>query len=115
MASWACASAYRSTAESSRPARARRAATGFTPASRSNNNDAVKRLWQLARHYWFDAVILAGIGGGVTRAGGHLPKPGGPQGPLWLAVPAPPLIFTPPFAPPPLPLRAPLASPVALG
>jgi signal transduction histidine kinase len=43
----------------------------------------VKRLWPLARRYWFDAVILALLGIGVTGAvlgRGHI---NGPEGPLW--------------------------------
>src|SRR2546425_1313335 len=43
----------------------------------------VKRLWPLARRYWFDAVILAVLGIGVTGAvlgRGHI---NGPEGPLW--------------------------------
>src|SRR5258705_11434480 len=88
--SWACASAFRSTAESSRPGRARRAATGFTPASRSNNNDAVRRLWQPARRYWLDAPILAAIGGGIGRALRRAGKRGGrAPGAAWVGPPAP--------------------------
>src|SRR2546430_3515255 len=51
--------------------------------SRSEYLQTVKRLWPLARRYWFDAVILALLGIGVTGAvlgRGHI---NGPEGPLW--------------------------------
>ncbi len=43
----------------------------------------VKRLWPLARRYWFDAVILAVLGIGVTGAVLGRDHINGPEGPLW--------------------------------
>jgi signal transduction histidine kinase len=76
----------------------------------------VKRLWQLARRYWFDALILVGIGGGI--AGAVLRQhnfPDGPQGPLWFDVLASVVILTPLFARRSFPFGAPFASAVAVG
>jgi len=43
----------------------------------------VKRLWPLARRYWFDAVILLVLGIGVTGAVLGREHVNGPEGPLW--------------------------------
>src|SRR2546426_8679343 len=43
----------------------------------------VKRLWPLARRYWFDAVILAVLGIGLTGAVLGRGHENGPEGPLW--------------------------------
>src|SRR3989449_1299215 len=46
----------------------------------------VKRLWPLARRYWFDAVILAIAGIGLTGAVLGRGHEIGPAGPLWFDV-----------------------------
>ena len=43
----------------------------------------MKRLWPLARRYWFDAVILLVLGIGVTGAVLGREHVNGPEGPLW--------------------------------
>jgi signal transduction histidine kinase len=76
----------------------------------------MKRLWQPARRYWFDAVILAGIGGGIAGAVVRRHTiPDGPQGPLWFDVLASVVILTPLFARRRFPFGAPFASAVAVG
>jgi signal transduction histidine kinase len=71
----------------------------------------VKRLWPLARRYWFDALILAGLGlalaGSVVGQG----QTDGPTGPLWFDVLAVVAIITPLFAR----RRFPLGAPVTVG
>jgi signal transduction histidine kinase len=44
------------------------------------------RLWPLARRYWFDALILAGMGVWLGDAVFALHRTDGPQGPLWFDV-----------------------------
>ncbi len=46
----------------------------------------VNRLWALLRRYWFDAVILAGVGVGLTGAVLGQEHKDGPAGPLWFDV-----------------------------
>ena len=40
------------------------------------------RLWQLAQRYWFDALILAALGGTLAAAVVRQDQKDGPQGPL---------------------------------
>jgi len=59
----------------------------------------VKRLWQPARQYWFDALILAGIGAGIAGAVVRRHNlQDGPRGPLWFDVLACFVILAPLFA-----------------
>lgn len=76
----------------------------------------MKRLWPFARRYWFDAVILAIAGIGITgailgrdRAVGRL----GPEGPLWFDVLAMLAIILPLLARRRFPFGAPAAMGVA--
>jgi signal transduction histidine kinase len=55
-----------------------------------------KRLWSLARHYWFDALVLAGMGVWLADAVVYQDRPDGPHGPLWFDVLAI-LVFTMPL------------------
>jgi signal transduction histidine kinase len=48
----------------------------------------VKRAWQLAREYWFDALVVAGAGEWIADAVIYIHRKGGPQGPLWFDIPA---------------------------
>jgi signal transduction histidine kinase len=76
----------------------------------------VKRLWQPARRYWFDALIVAAIAGGI--AGAVVRRDNlvdGPRGPLWFDVLASIVILTPLFARRRFPFGAPFASAVAVG
>jgi signal transduction histidine kinase len=71
----------------------------------------VKRLWPLARRYWFDAVVLAMAGIGVTGAVlGHGHEIG-PEGPLWFDVLAMLAIVLPLLAR----RRFPFGAPAAVG
>jgi signal transduction histidine kinase len=42
-----------------------------------------RRLWRLAQRYWFDALILAMLGGGLAVAVVDQGRRNGPRGPLW--------------------------------
>jgi len=44
------------------------------------------RRWPLARRFWFDALILAGMGVWLADTVFSLHHPDGPQGPLWFDV-----------------------------
>jgi signal transduction histidine kinase len=73
----------------------------------------MKRLWPLLRRYWFDGVILAALGIGLTGAvlGGQEHK--GPEGPLWFDVVALLVIVLPLLARRRFPFGAPAAMGVA--
>jgi signal transduction histidine kinase len=73
----------------------------------------VKRLWPLARRYWFDALILAGVGIGLTGAILGRDHIDGPAGPLWFDVLAIPAIVLPLLARRRFPFGAPAAMGVA--
>jgi signal transduction histidine kinase len=74
----------------------------------------VQTFWRLARHYWFDALILAGIG--VSLAGATIGQDQlhGPTGPLWVDVLAIVAILTPLFARRRFPFGAPVGVAVAV-
>jgi signal transduction histidine kinase len=46
----------------------------------------LRRAWPLARRYWFDALIVVGIGIGLAAAVHDVHTKNGPQGPLWFDV-----------------------------
>jgi len=46
----------------------------------------VNRLWRLANRYWFDALVVAGMGLGIASAVHDRSHVDGPEGPLWLDV-----------------------------
>jgi signal transduction histidine kinase len=70
------------------------------------------RLWSLARHYWFDALILVGLGLGLAIAVVTQGRKGdsGPRGPLWFDVLALLAVFLPLFARRLFPFGAPAAT-----
>jgi signal transduction histidine kinase len=70
-----------------------------------------QRLRPLARRFWFDALILAGMGVWLADAVFSLHHPDGPQGPLWFDVLAV-LAFTAPLL---ARRRLPLGAPLAVG
>ena len=70
-----------------------------------------RRLWSLARDYWFDALILAGVGLGLAEATLRQGDKHGPSGPLWFDVIATLAIVLPLFAR----RRLPFGAPVTLG
>jgi signal transduction histidine kinase len=71
----------------------------------------VKRLWPLARRYWFDAVILAALGIGLTGTVLGRDHINGPEGPLWFDVLAIPAIVLPLLAR----RRFPFGAPAVMG
>jgi signal transduction histidine kinase len=71
----------------------------------------VNRLWPLARRYWFDALILAGLGLGLTGLALEHDRQNGPTGPLWFDVLAVFAILTPLF----FRRRFPFGAPAAVG
>jgi len=73
----------------------------------------VKRLWPLARRYWFDAVILAVLGIGLTGTVLGRDHINGPEGPLWFDMLAMIAIVVPLFARRRFPFGAPAAVGVA--
>ena len=75
----------------------------------------VKRLWQLALRYWFDALIVVGTGVGIAGAVLHRHHQTGPQGPLWFDVLAVLGFTTPLLARRRFPLGAPIAVGIAVG
>jgi signal transduction histidine kinase len=75
----------------------------------------MRRLWQLARRYWFDALVVAGAGVAISVTVAHQHHKDGPRGPLWFDVLAALAYTTPLLARRRFPFRAPLAICVALG
>ena len=71
----------------------------------------MKRFLRLARRYWFDALILAGVGIGVSGAVLGRDRTDGPEGPLWFDVLAILAIVLPLLAR----RRFPFGAPVAIG
>jgi signal transduction histidine kinase len=71
----------------------------------------VKRLWPLARRYWFDAVILAVLGIGLTGTVIGRDHINGPEGPLWFDILAMLAIVLPMLAR----RRFPFVAPATLG
>jgi signal transduction histidine kinase len=71
----------------------------------------VKRFLRLARRYWFDALLVLGLGIGVFGAVVSQSEADGPTGPLWFDVVAVVAIVTPLF----LRRRFPFGAPIAVG
>lgn len=71
----------------------------------------VKKLWPLARRYWFDVLILAAIGLGLTAVVAERNHPDGPLGPFWFDLLWIWVILVPLFAR----RRFPFGAPVAVG
>jgi signal transduction histidine kinase len=55
-----------------------------------------RRVWKLAREYWFDTLVLGGLAWWLIDAAVYVNRPGGEDGPLWFDVLAV-LVFTTPF------------------
>ena len=71
----------------------------------------MRRIWPLARRFWFDVLILVGMGISIAIAVKGQGKTHGPEGPMWLDV-----ILAPTFAGPLLfRRRFPFGAPVAVG
>jgi signal transduction histidine kinase len=71
----------------------------------------VKRLWPFARRYWFDALLLAMAGIGVSGAVLGRERTNGTEGPLWFDILAILVIVLPLLAR----RRFPFGAPVAMG
>ena len=69
------------------------------------------RFWPLARRFWFDALLVVGVGGGLAEAVVRLHHKGGPRGPLWFDLLAVLGITLPLF----LRRRFPFGAPVGVG
>jgi len=70
-----------------------------------------RTVWTLARRYWFDALVLVGVGVGLTEETLTQHKSDGPEGPLWFDLLAILAITVPLF----LRRRFPFGAPVAVG
>jgi signal transduction histidine kinase len=73
----------------------------------------VKKLWPLARRYWLDGLLLAGLGLALAGAVIGQGNTDGPTGPLWFDVLAIVAILTPLFARRHFPFGAPAAVGIA--
>jgi signal transduction histidine kinase len=71
----------------------------------------VTTLFRLVRRYWFDALVLAGIGVGIAGVVVGQGRTDGPTGPLWFDVLTIVAILSPLF----VRRRFPFAAPVAVG
>src|SRR5262245_32274109 len=71
----------------------------------------LQRLWPLAKRYWFDALLVVGIGVSITAAVVDQHNKNGPDGPLWFDVLAS-IAFLVPFF---FRRRYPFWAPVAVG
>jgi signal transduction histidine kinase len=74
-----------------------------------------QQLWALARRYWFDAILLVGIGVGIYESASRQNEPNGPQGPLWFDVLAILATVLPLFARRRWPFAAPMATGIVIG
>jgi signal transduction histidine kinase len=67
-----------------------------------------KRFWPLARRYWFDALIVVGVGISIAGAVVGQGRTNGPEGPTWADIVLVLLIVTPLLARRRFPFGAPL-------
>ena len=74
-----------------------------------------ERLGALARRYWFDALIVAGVGVGIYETTSRQNEPNGPRGPLWFDVLAILATVLPLFARRRWPFAAPMVTGIAIG
>jgi signal transduction histidine kinase len=74
----------------------------------------VERFRRVAARFWFDILILGGLGSGIAIAVAHAHKAKGPNGPLWLDVMLMVAIVSPLLARRRFPLGAPVAVAVAV-
>jgi signal transduction histidine kinase len=74
-----------------------------------------QRVWSLARRYWFDALVLVGVGFGLAEVTVNEGTKNGPSGPLWFDLLAMLAILLPLFFRRRFPFGAPVAVGVAVG
>jgi signal transduction histidine kinase len=75
----------------------------------------MNRAWQLARRYWFDALVLAALGLALVIVVGSQHQEEGPRGPLWFDILAVIAFTTPLLARRRFPVGALLAVGIAIG
>ena len=80
-------------------------------ATVTNVTSTFRRLWPLAKRYWFDALVVAGIAASIAVAVADQHNKDGPDGPLWFDVLAS-IAFLVPFF---FRRRYPFGAPVAVG
>ncbi len=85
--------------------------TATSWATVTNVTSTFRRLWPLAKRYWFDALVIAGIAASIAVAVADQHKKDGPDGPLWFDVLAS-IAFLVPFF---FRRRYPFGAPVAVG
>jgi signal transduction histidine kinase len=71
----------------------------------------VNRLWSLGRRFWFDALLVVGIGVQIAGAVVGQGRTNGPEGPMWLDIILGPLIVAPLL----FRRRFPFGAPIAVG
>ena len=71
----------------------------------------MKRIWSLARRFWFDGLVVVGAGVSIAGAVVGQGRLHGPEGPMWLDIVLA-LIIAPPLL---LRRRFPFGAPVAVG
>ena len=74
----------------------------------------MRRVWPLARRYWFDGLVLAAVGVGLAETTLTQDDRNGPQGPLWFDLLTILAITVPFFARRRFPFGAPVAVGVAI-
>ena len=85
--------------------------TATLSATFSEMTRTLHRLWPLAKRYWFDALLVAGIGVAIAVAVNDQHHKDGPDGPLWFDVLASVAFLVPFF----FRRRYPFGAPVAVG
>src|SRR4051794_13195604 len=76
----------------------RRPASGRRVPASGEAAGQMTRLWPLAQGYWFDGVIVFGLGIGLASTVVDYGSDSGPRGPLWFDVPATVVMITLLFA-----------------
>ena len=80
-------------------------------ATVSDMTRTLQRLWPVAKRYWFDALLVAGIGVSIAVAVADQHTKNGPDGPLWFDVLASVAFLVPFF----FRRRYPFGAPAAVG
>ena len=80
-------------------------------ATVSDMTRTLQRLWPVAKRYWFDALLVAGIGVSIAVAVADQHTTNGPDGPLWFDVLASVAFLVPFF----FRRRYPFGAPAAVG
>ncbi len=81
---------------------------------RSHAAVSARSSWRLAQRYWFDALILVGLGVSIAVAVTDLDEPDAPNGPLWFDVAVTFAFFVPLLFRRRFPFGAPVVAAVAV-